>query len=209
MTQQWSAKRDFPTSTFKLKAAFSVRANSSVRTPEASPGRPVLPMLDSKWSMLGAGCTSSVSTGVCVDQARERFYSAFPDSRQKNRGVDGLNGVISHQSLQIFIWSHKDQSRFVPPRSQTLASFVGVTEQQNCLELLLLLTGDVHLSLRVKHLQNSWFRVKIKEITLFAAVKWKLDKNVKLLKIKKTPQISKLDQCGSHMELWRLLVDSY
>lgn len=41
-------------------------------SPEASPSRPVLPMLDSRWSMLGAGWTSSVSTGVWRDQTEEQ-----------------------------------------------------------------------------------------------------------------------------------------
>lgn len=111
MTQQWCADRDFPTSTFKLKAAAPVRPNGGEPSPEASPGRPVLPMLDSRWSMLGAGCTSSVSTGVCVGHTPERFYSALPNSRQTNRGVYGLSGVISHQSLQFFFYLISQRSK--------------------------------------------------------------------------------------------------
>lgn len=84
----------FPTSTFKLKAAFTVSAGGGARSPEASPGSPVLPMLDSKWSMLGAGCRSSVSTGVCVD--RETFYWALPDAKrtQLTRASPRLLGRI-------------------------------------------------------------------------------------------------------------------
>lgn len=75
VTHERCAQWDFPTSTYKLKAAFPVSAY--VHSPEASPGSPVLPMLDSRWSMLGAGCTSSVSTGVCGGWQTRAFLFRF------------------------------------------------------------------------------------------------------------------------------------
>lgn len=167
MTHERRAQWDFPTSTFKLKAAFPVSAY--VHSPEASPGSPVLPMLDSRWSMLGAGCTSSVSTGVCGDEKRERFYSASPHSRQKNWGDDddGLN--FPSVSAGSYLLSTIKAGLSHLANSNQFYCFI--KKHNHCWELLLLLTGlpppHGHLSLRVKQgnrvQKKSWFEVKKKK----------------------------------------------
>lgn len=101
-------------------------------SPEASPGRPVLPMLDSKWSMLGAGCTSSVSTGVCRSNTTALFS---PTPKTEPELLDPA--AVMEQLLSD-----------VPKikAGVILFRFIGFIKQQNlCLEFLLLFCSYTHM----------------------------------------------------------------
>lgn len=128
MRQQRRAGRDFPTSTFDLKAA-PTASGGGERSPEASPGRPVLPMLDSRWSMLGAGCTSSVSTGVCGVRRKSGFIS----NRRAEKPASFPAGLLSDLTkikagLSSFAASIRQQNH-----SWERVYFQGPTWKQLCL----------------------------------------------------------------------------